>query len=81
MHELPCNKKTYLVVVWGTCAIGTEEAVDWVTTVSLVCVYFQITLGELEGLFRSDCVQGELSTRLELAGVAMAKNVSLRILR
>lgn len=68
------------MVVWGRCAVGAEEAVDWVATVALVGVYFQVTLGELEGVLGTDLVQGVFSSGLHLAGITMAENVGLRFL-
>lgn len=68
------------MVIWGACAVGAEEAVDWVATVALIGVYFQVTLGELECLLGGELVQGVFASGLELAGITMAENVALRLL-
>lgn len=72
---------TYLVVVWGGGAVAAEVAVNWTARVALVGVDFEIALGELESVLVGELVQSEIAAGLELAGVAVAENVRLRVLR
>ena len=45
------------------------------TRVALVCVDFQVSLGEVEIALGDDLVQGEFAAALEFAGTAMTENV------
>lgn len=81
LQEGSKSSSTHLVVVWRARAVGTEVAVDWVPAVSFVGIDFQVTLGELEVVLGSKLVQGKFTTRLKLASITVAEDVTLRILR
>lgn len=67
------------MMIWRTCAVGAEVAVDWVARVALVGVHLQVALGELEGILGSELVEGKFTAGLELAGLAMAEDVGLGV--
>jgi len=56
-----------------------EEAIDWIPRVTLVGIDFQVTLCELEGVFRCDLVEGVLAAGLEFAGIAVTEDVALGV--
>lgn len=66
-------------MIGGARAVFAEKTIDRVTRVSLVGVGLQVALGELEGIFWCELVEGEFAAGLEFAGVAVAEDVRLGV--